>query len=1516
MCKDEISKHNQTNLNNKWRGAGVVLMLLCFVFAISTYFMLVQPAITMPGTLVCDLFEHIHIDDCHERILDCSYDNTTNSDHITSCYRVVKTRILICAETENSFCGHGGDCCLYSHNDNCYDEEIYSYLDCKDDCKPDEHNHNDECFAFGDITCPLLVHEHNDDCFEEQELECADYCYGAGCYVCQLPCCDNCLIDECDTICCAACSQIGFLAGAPGSSDLRNFVGDVFIIRECGCTYGGWGCLDCDFDNKPFTSGDPYTFRIYFWAWDAHDWWFEYDENCSDCTFDGCLTYELPPELDVSVFYNANLFFSDGEYTFIPGGFIHLRYTDDDMLTLNSFLDFELDFDAILFAEGGEDIVALDFGNGFIINVKMGGDDQGGEKKLSVEKSTDQTGDFVAADADYVLYTITIKNEGGSRVDDIIITDFPSIKVHDESSDFWAPPQVVPITTPQNVFGNFIWEIYDKAGDFLDSEVAYVQWEYGPDYERPWIWTEYFKSVPPGFSLMPGETLLFSYMLNVERLKEQSLDDITDNPLNYDFNLDNTVIVTSTADTEIDNVDLNFHSDFAFEKTGTPMNIDGKDYIEWRIVIGGSEKNPAASSKINGATIHDQLLEGLKFDNIDDIEIYFYNQPIGNHENAWQEVKINQAYKLSNMGGYSLGGFGGDQGYDTFSFVVPDSFGVVTRMEIVYRSDAVAALPGQTSKPNRNRITFDEYELEAVVGVPMKDAPRINKSLVHKTDENVEYKVEFTVLSGQQGSQYFIRDTLDLSGLYLFEPDRVAINTLKAEHFTVLVNGQPMPSGLYHIDVQPKLHEYSHANAVNMWEIYFGNKLDPFSSSIENRTLTSWPYDEETTISIIYSIPLDSRLSGSWDTRTVGELLRRAIGRYLHNEARVMIYDEDWYNERLDWYNKYQGHITFDTLYYNVVRDWVHSAWPIAKSCRVNNIANKNLFHYVVELNGENIGRIPLFEAGKPALFKDSFDPRLSYVPDSLKIWFNDVYYNAPPALEAVFRNSEGVIEFDFAAFTEPGTDWYTRVQRINIYYDLRVDPAKIIDDTVFENRAQIVATAQKNAVFYADNRVNYVSDLLSKVMRMHGSMNTLISNSNGPNVIDVEIIINPHGATLGDGLETITATDTMGINLAFLTDTIRFFEKVGDSWIPRVVSEIPGEPWSINSISPQKTEFLIPDETPVRIMYSALVTAPRNTQSPLENTIEVEGSSLRRTARVVNYRVNNTNAASSFLSDSLIVNKKDGNTGRDLTGAEFVLYFRYLDGSPLTGDTETIDGQVFRRVRDITIGANGKAEIRPITKVPPTQDPRYLLYLLVETKAPDGYDLPMNPYTYFAFPGADITAIPNAQIVADVITVYNTRPGGNLTINKTVTDSSDKNVFNFTIMDNENNPVNLTTPWIEINRSGNLSGGQFSLSHGASVTIKGLPPGMYTVIEDNTGYYTVFTIDGLTYQTGNEADINIEVDTTSEMTFINTTVGGPKLPETGGRGRGIFWLIGLLSIILCALTAIRYFAMLKTWKI
>ena len=228
-----------------------------------------------------------------------------------------------------------------------------------------------------------------------------------------------------------------------------------------------------------------------------------------------------------------------------------------------------------------------------------------------------------------------------------------------------------------------------------------------------------------------------------------------------------------------------------------------------------------------------------------------------------------------------------------------------------------------------------------------------------------------------------------------------------------------------------------------------------------------------------------------------------------------------------------------------------------------------------------------------------------------------------------------------------------------------------------------------------------------------------------------------------------LVAHDVMSDNLLPYISTIQFWTqnespvgsgKFDGNWVAVTsAASGSGQPWSYTPLGPHEIDFYLPNGTPIKITYNALVDANVGDTATIYNTISIEGY---ESSDGDTFEVNDSGAGAGGSRAAFTVFKENENHER-LSGAQFDLFIAFLPSYDYYGPapaTEmlTVTGADdnaydFYYLMTVTTDTLGTA-VFDHSRINTSFD---YLFLLVETRAPTGYQLPSgtDAYTYFVLP-------------------------------------------------------------------------------------------------------------------------------------------------------------------------------------
>jgi len=1083
----------------------------------------------------------------------------------------------------------------------------------------------------------------------------------------------------------------------------------------------------------------------------------------------GVLIYQLPPALtiqnaiDVTPIRIGNGAIV-GWYTIDTDGMVLMWFDNVDSNgnpSNQNFIDYadvHITFEVFAqLAEGGGDI---DFGGD--INIEISPPTHP-PSSLDIHKYSR----YVPA-TDRIYYMITISAlgiPGSTPVENIQLNDTPTVVVPPATGD----QSIAEESLPTNAFSAFSYTVNKVGAPPGYLQPMPVNWAVEVIAGRRYYPASYSYDFA-GLSLSPGDFITIRYFIDIKQLIANN-PALGINPLDYAFTIDNKV--TATADDVPPVIDTTTDP----VKKVFPILKDGKlvpappatpTGIEWTVTVGDG-----VDTLLNEGTITDDLGPGpgMFLPPAAQIQIHFYDDS-GN----------DLAPPGSN--GSTLSTYFNWVSNVKFTFDVPPvaDFGEIYQVVIVFETPIPSALfpppPGHPPAMYVNKVTFEDVTGEEVDDTgtvtvwPQGDTTAIQKTTSgicgrpeSGTGYYVTYAITVDIPGGLFANPLYLFDTLGVmpsgSGITITDA------TMPPADFAVTATDA---GGSVLTDLQYVVQQYYQTNA---WGMFFG--VETNASPLNTR----WQYNDPVTLTIEYTIYLPNDGLA---------YLQGSSGRFLQN-AVYLINDRD------------VPHIVPGQDNFNVVAATnVNDYWPIFKTSAPE-AGDPTLYNYKVTIKGDYTHPDgiddTLFKPGSNPNFSDTFDSRLEYVPNSFYIVDGNTNITyAPASMALVTDTTLGTTSFsvDLRDLLEGGAapsdpDWFAYRHTYEVHYQLRIsnDALDYAEQNqtplTFTNTASIEVNPAE-CKFNGSNTVTYHPPPpvppLSKTMTPTGP---------GSSLVDVEIIINPDGSVMfappGQtvGPAQITAKDVL-TNLMLYTDTIviETQEKVGGVWDgvwqnqPYTFND--GALWSVNIISSNEVDFILPNETPVRITYQALVTLPVGDPGNIGNRISIFGESSEDGQD--GYIVQDSGAGAGASTLDLRVFKRDAANNSILSGAEFDLYVSVLPdytsyaaiaptGALFVPGTDGLDRDFYRMIDGNTTGF--LSHIAIATGYP-------LLFLLVETDAPPGYVLPQgsDAYTFFtinpAIPSATISAHETIlghpiNRISDFITISNARQRGSLTIRK-----------------------------------------------------------------------------------------------------------------------------------------------------
>lgn len=538
--------------------------------------------------------------------------------------------------------------------------------------------------------------------------------------------------------------------------------------------------------------------------------------------------------------------------------------------------------------------------------------------------------------------------------------------------------------------------------------------------------------------------------------------------------------------------------------------------------------------------------------------------------------------------------------------------------------------------------------------------------------------------------------------------------------FTPYVSGGPTENT--YILITPGIYDEAH-NFV----IYF-NTSDPTSAS------SKWILDEDSVLNISYKIPFDAitgteyngELSGD---KTVGDIL---LENYVLSNEVYIAYT--------------------DTTSVDAAANYQYSA----------KITKKAVPHE----DGTIDYTVTIFDASSlygadEVILTDNFDNRLEYVPGSLTVtcfnpwnanlWTSKFVYNGNITGNSMRINANDFVLSEVNPNNGIGTDWLLTLDTYYKYtqgnagknvftYQLKVKDEYLYstDHAVYEldNTAEVIWSSG-GTFGPATETVEYETGLLDKSMMEKDSK------------LEFDLHINRNALDILPNSETITIYDTMTENLSvYWSSIVLLYEDKNGNWIDFHSGESDYDYTVTYDQIHNRLTFVLPDSLHIRIDYTTLLT--ESGYVSINNSVRIEGKAEVTDVVDAVFRVDEHSGGASGSNNQMALIKHDGTTFAPLPGATFLLYgpmgdpYATLPNGAAASIT-AYDGSTLRYIGQYTTGSDGSVIIKT----------QYLTiggpYALVETVAPEGYNLLDEPvYFYYNAQSPDDT-IPTVSTLLSV---------------------------------------------------------------------------------------------------------------------------------------------------------------------
>lgn len=405
---------------------------------------------------------------------------------------------------------------------------------------------------------------------------------------------------------------------------------------------------------------------------------------------------------------------------------------------------------------------------------------------------------------------------------------------------------------------------------------------------------------------------------------------------------------------------------------------------------------------------------------------------------------------------------------------------------------------------------------------------------------------------------------------------------------------------------------------------------------------------------------------------------------------------------------------------------------------------------------------------------------------------------------------------------------------------------------------------------------------------------------------IKYTILVNESAVALKSGTDFLELVDTMDAKCTLVPSSLKVYEHVNGAWVALPQEDYSSKMEQLNDESGSRTKLTlnVPDGKYLKVEYEVIPSGNPSDKVPLSNTATLTGVKDGSATDDQTWTVQSTSATAGGNGYGITMTKYDAQqVGTPLEGAEFTLYSVAMDGA---GGTE-------KKFQTAKTDGSGKISFGTSTK----KMANCVLYKLVESKAPEGYDTTSPTWimlkgeasneVYQAALEKAKAIVGNAKIIGDdkkdEIWVYDNRLEGSATIRarKVLEGGTFKaGQFSFELKDGEGRVLQTETN----DADGSVS---FSVDYNEAkeyhYTISEVvPDGAKDNVKDHITYDT--TPRNVTVKVTNgtnrlDAVVTYGDDSQDPPTFTNKY--STTLPEAGGAGLTMTYLAGASMLCFAA---------------
>ena len=763
-------------------------------------------------------------------------------------------------------------------------------------------------------------------------------------------------------------------------------------------------------------------------------------------------------------------------------------------------------------------------------------------------------------------------------------------------------------------------------------------------------------------------------------------------------------------------------------------NGDEINVLEWVVREGNGE------TYIDSAIIIDTLGGGLHYYKGEPIEVRVKN---GDGSYTYHYIEWNEVTETDTSIRFNL-----PPGYE---------------YKIVYYTTYDPLAEGEAVKAYHNTVKSVIHGNESTVegsGVIVDFDPEVHKAASGEDGEYVYYTIWTDVPGSIKDLGHFhFTDTIafwnyPVANVHTYVeniPENLVVTATKKDGtvitFTPYVEGESADNTYMLLCPSPEGNNLKY----HSFDMLFNTETANFADS-------KWIIDEDTTLTVSYKIPFSAKTDTAWYSPPGGD---KTLGDILAEDKIVS--NEVYFNFTEQAYTA-----TSVTYSYNP---------SIEKTAQVDPegyIDYTVIFHNTVPGSGGDVGY--LNNTINEIIFNDTFDERLEYVEGSLTvtgydpwrdIWLCKYRYEGSANGNSLVVNAEDMkfIEYNYAEaqYDANGNKlWGTWLSGQKTFKDY-IHALNNGGDHVYTYRLK-VKDEYKLTTEYASLDLDNTAEVTWDNGGSSGPVSTTSTYHTGlidkhvvqdDAMLDFNVYINRNGLDMVEDLDVLTIEDEMSDNLSLYWDSIKLYYKdVNGNWID---FDSPESVYECTVRYAQETNlltFIIPDELPVRIDYTTLIT--KSGLIAIKNNVSVKGKAYVSDLIEAEFHVEEHSGGASGSVHDITLLKQDGTTGANLPNASFLLYGPVgavtkpvPDG--YDRDIQLSDGSWIHFIGYYTTGADGTIKISS----------QYLNYggpfMLVEAVAPEGYDILTEP-TFFYYYNDD----PNGEIptVTTLIAVENYRGG------------------------------------------------------------------------------------------------------------------------------------------------------------